>query len=87
MPGQLKSILQTLGGLIIFNVERTNTLSFGLLFSTAGGVWYGVLKYYDQVKQVEKVNDLPKGDSEKAPEVIVVDSKDLVNAGNHGESE
>jgi len=50
ITGQLKSILQTLVGLFTFGgVQITQSLGLGLLVSTAGGIWYGYIKYAEQI--------------------------------------
>jgi len=51
ITGQLKSIIQTVLGLFLFGgVIITTPLSIGLLISTFGGIWYGYIKYNEQVK-------------------------------------
>jgi len=55
ITGQLKSILQTVFGLFAFNgVVLTPALSLGLFASTLGGVWYGVVKYNEQMDKIKK---------------------------------
>ncbi|PRP76350.1 hypothetical protein PROFUN_15266 [Planoprotostelium fungivorum] len=60
VTGQLKSILQTVIGLFTFGgIELNFAMSMGLLTSTFAGVWYGQIKYNQQMKQIrskEKVD-------------------------------
>jgi len=56
ITGQLKSILQTIFGLFAFGgVQMTTYLSIGLSVSTFGGVWYGYIKYIEQVTKTKSV--------------------------------
>jgi len=67
ITGQLKSIFQTVLGLFTFGgVVITFSLAVGLLISTVGGVWYGVIKYRAQVSKVQKEDsDLERADNKK----------------------
>jgi len=50
ITGQLKSIVSTLLGLVMFGgVILTPSLSLGLAISTFGGLWYGKVKYDEQM--------------------------------------
>jgi len=55
ITGQMKSILQTVFGFFTFGgVVFTPSLAAGLTMSTIGGVWYGVVKYQEQMKKNHK---------------------------------
>jgi len=55
ITGQMKSILQTIFGLFTFGgVHLTPPLAAGLTMSTIGGIWYGVVKYQEQIKKSHK---------------------------------
>eukprot|EP01114_Cavostelium_apophysatum_P021130 TRINITY_DN7281_c0_g1_i1.p1 TRINITY_DN7281_c0_g1~~TRINITY_DN7281_c0_g1_i1.p1 ORF type:complete len:350 (-),score=47.49 TRINITY_DN7281_c0_g1_i1:32-1081(-) len=52
IAGQVKSIVQTVFGLFAFGgIEVTPFLGAGLSVSTLGGIWYGVVKYLEQVSK------------------------------------
>lgn len=69
ITGQLKSIVSTLLGLILFGgVIMTANLALGLGISTIGGIWYGKVKYIEQISRlpstsIQNTVDLEKGDS------------------------
>jgi len=55
ITGQLKSILSTLFGLFAFGgTPLTTPLLIGLIASTVGGLWYGQIKYVQQVQSHQK---------------------------------
>jgi len=65
ITGQLKGILQTIFGLFAFNgVDLTPALNVGLITSTVGGVWYGALKYNEQVSKGTKDHGRAESESE-----------------------
>jgi len=52
ITGQLKSIVSTLLGLVLFGgVIMTTNLGVGLSVSTFGGLWYGKVKYVEQISR------------------------------------
>jgi len=67
IAGQLKSIISTLLGLVMFGgVVLTISLSIGLGISTIGGLWYGKVKYDEQIQRDEsKKPPPPQHDEEK----------------------
>jgi len=52
ITGQLKAIVSTLLGLVLFGgVVMTTNLAVGLSVSTFGGLWYGKVKYDEQISR------------------------------------
>jgi len=65
ITGQLKSIIQTILGLFTFGgVVVTTSLGIGLTTSTVGGIWYGYLKYSEQINKA-KPKEVPDLESAK----------------------
>jgi hypothetical protein len=55
MIGQLKAILQTVIGLFTFGGVAMNfAFGMGLTISTFAGIWYGQIKYEQQLKNTKK---------------------------------
>jgi len=88
ITGQLKAIISTLLGLVMFGgVVLTPSLSFGLAISTFGGLWYGKVKYEEQMSR-QKTPPSPKAVQKKQLqeegediEVGLLDDEDAVEGG------
>jgi len=84
ITGQLKSIVSTLLGLVMFGgVVLTTSLSLGLAISTFGGLWYGKVKYDEQMARSRAPLQSPKQQkqqhqSESDIEVGLLDDLDAV---------
>jgi len=86
ITGQLKAIISTLLGLVMFGgVVLTPSLSFGLAISTFGGLWYGKVKYEEQTsRQISSPKVVQRKQLQEEGEDIEVgllDDEDAVEGG------
>lgn len=55
VTGQIKAVVQTIGGLFLFGaVPLTLPLIIGLLLGTFASFWYTQIKYYQQIISEKK---------------------------------
>jgi len=81
ITGQLKSILQTVFGFFTFGgVILTGWLTAGILISTSGGIWYGYVKYRDQVDRSRR--QMHSDSSDDLRSINVVRDKQDVEAAS-----
>lgn len=52
VTGQIKAVVQTIGGLFLFGaVPLTTSLMIGLLLGTIASFWYTEIKYQQQIQE------------------------------------